>query len=74
MKKNITIIDTKTYKAISEKTVNQMIIDMPNKYALSPYQLQLIGDVYIKDLNKRRLCTIYNKIAIAINNRQKHTF
>ncbi len=74
MKKNITIIDTKTYKTVSEKTVKQMIKDLPNQYALTSYQLQLIGDVYIKDLNKRRLCAIYNKIAIAINNRNKHIF
>lgn len=68
------IIDTKTYKTTTEKTVKQMIKDLPERHALTSYQLQLIADVYIKDLNKKRLCAIYNKLAIAINNRNKNTF
>ena len=69
MKKDITIIDNAIYKATSEKAIKQMIIDLPSQYALSPYQLQLIADVYIKALNKKRLAEIYNKIAIAIAQR-----
>lgn len=69
MKKDIIIIDNAIYKATSEKAIKQMIIDLPNQYALSPYQLHLVADVYIKALNKKRLAEVYNKIAIAIAQR-----
>ena len=68
------IIDTKTYKVTSKKQVESLIKELPNKFCLSPYQLQLVADTYIEDLDKKRLCAIYNKIVIAINNRNKHTF
>ena len=71
---NINIIDTKTYKVTSKKQVESLIKELPNRYCLSPYQLQLVADTYIEDLDKKRLCAIYNKIVIAINNRNKHSF
>ena len=74
MKKTINIIDTKTYKAVSKKQIDSMIKELPNNYCLSPYQLQLIADTYIEHLDKKRLAMIYNKIVIAINNRQKNIF
>lgn len=61
---NIMIIDNKIYKTTSAHEINSMIKDLPNKYCLSPYQLQLVADTYIKQLDKKRLCAIYNKIAI----------
>lgn len=67
--KDITIINNAIYKTTSEKAIKQMIIELPNQYALTSYQLQLIADVYIKALNKKRLAEVYNKIAIAIAQR-----
>ena len=69
MHKTIKIIDTKTYKTVSKKHINLMIKELPNIYCLSPYQLQLVADTYIKFLDKKRLCAIYNKIALAIAHR-----